>query len=235
MRIQEARGHRDMRRFIRFPETLYRRDPLWAPPLWSEERDTYSRRNPLLARSDYTPFLAWEGTEVVGRVLAYVDHQYNRFYGCKFGLFGSFECIDDPAVAQALLGAVDSWLLDRGMERVRGPINPVSECWGFLVEGFDRPPTFMAPYNPRSYNRFAETGGFSKVKDLIVYEGDSLKGYQIPERFTRFRTELLRRRPEISIRRLDLGELRREAQAICRISNEPSATTGVSCPWNPTS
>jgi len=220
MRIEEARSRRDLRRFIHFPEELYRGDPLWAPPIWSEERETYSSRNPLLARSDYVLLLAWDGGEPVGRILVYVDHQYNRYYGSKFGLFGSFECIEDGAVARALLAAADSWLLQRGMERVRGPINPVSESWGFLVEGYERPPIFMAPYNPPSYNQFVTASGYDKVKDLIVYEGDSTNGYAIPERFIRFRSELFRRRPGLSIRRLNLRELRREAEAICRISNE---------------
>ena len=220
MRIEEARSRRDLRRFIHLPEELYRGDPLWAPPIWSEERETYSSRNPLLARSDYVPLLAWDAGAPVGRILVYVDHQYNRYYGSKFGLFGSFECIEDGAVARALLAAADSWLLQRGMERVRGPINPVSESWGLLVEGYERPPIFMAPYNPPSYNRFVTESGYAKVKDLIVYEGDSTSGYEIPERFIRFRSELFRRRPGLSIRRLNLRELRREAEAICRISNE---------------
>ena len=89
-----------------------------------------------------------------------------------------------------------------------------------MLEGYQHPPIFMAPYNPPHYNEIAASCGYEKVKDLIVYEADSRDGYQIPERFTRFRSDLFRRRPSLSIRRLDRGRIRAEAEAICRISNE---------------
>lgn len=233
MRVQEARSRAELRRFIFLPEKLYRSDPLWAPPLWAEERATFSRRNPLFAHSEYACLLAWEGSEAVGRILAYVDHAYNRHYDARIGLFGSFECIDDAKTARELFGAAESWLRGRGMERVRGPINPVAESWGFLLEGHEHPPVFMASYNPPYYNRFAGENGYDKVKDLIVYEADARKGYRIPERFIRFRRELLARRPCLSIRRLDLRRLRREAEAICRISNEAIRNNWGFVPLNP--
>jgi GNAT superfamily N-acetyltransferase len=220
MQIVEARGRADLRHFIYFPQRLYRNDSLWAPPLWSEERETFSARNPVLARSEFACLLAVAGRKVLGRILAYVDREYNRYYGSRIGLFGSFECIEDEEVAAALLTAAEDWLLRRGMERVRGPINPISECWGFIIEGFERSPMFMAPYNPPHYNRFVTARGYEKVKDLLVYEADSRDGYRIPERFVAFRSALLRRRPSIRIRRLDMRRLSREAEAICRISNE---------------
>jgi GNAT superfamily N-acetyltransferase len=220
MQIVEARSRADLQRFIYFPKALYRSDPLWVPPLWSEERETYSPGNPLLARSEYVCLLATAGREVLGRILAYVDREYNRYYDSRIGLFGSFECIEDGKPASELLAAAESWLLQRGMERVRGPINPISESWGFVLEGFDRAPSFMAPYNPPYYNRFVTASGYEKAKDLLVYEADSREGYRIPERFVRFRRALVRHRPAISVRRLDLRELPREAEAICRISNE---------------
>jgi hypothetical protein len=45
------------------------------------------------------------------------------------------------------------------MDRVRGPIHPVAESWGFLQRGFDTPPVFMAPYNPPYYNEFMDRLG----------------------------------------------------------------------------
>jgi GNAT superfamily N-acetyltransferase len=103
---------------------------------------------------------------------------------------------------------------------VRGPINPVSECWGFLLRGFDSPPVFMAPYTPPAYNAYAEAAGYAKIKDLLAYDGDARAGYRMPERFVRFREALLARRPTLRVRRLDLRRLRSEAEAIWRISNE---------------
>ena len=82
----------------------------------------------------------------------YVDHSFNAFYGSRTGFFGAFECIDDFAVARELDAAAMRWCALQGMDRVRGPINAVAESWGFLLQGFEDPPVFMAPYNPARYN-----------------------------------------------------------------------------------
>src|SRR5271157_2399518 len=74
MRVREAASRADIRRFISFPRTLYRDDPLWAHPLWADERGAYSpRKNAILAHSDYALLLAEEGPTVLGRSLVYVD------------------------------------------------------------------------------------------------------------------------------------------------------------------
>jgi ribosomal protein S18 acetylase RimI-like enzyme len=218
--VAEVAGRGDRRDFIYLPEFLYRGDPVWAPPLWRDEQTTFSSRNPVLAHSDYRLLLARRQGRAVGRVLAYVDHSFNRHYGSAIGFFGSFECADDPEAADALLGEAERWLAARGMTAVRGPINPVSECWGFLLEGYGRPPVFLSPYNPPRYHDYATGRGFAKVKDLLVYEADARAGYRIPERFLRFRDRLLARRPALKIRRLEPRRLAREAEAIWRITNE---------------
>jgi ribosomal protein S18 acetylase RimI-like enzyme len=217
--VTEVRAGRGFREFLRLPEALYRDDPNWSPPLWADERRTFTPGNPVLAHSDYRLLLARRDGRPAGRVLAYVDHSFNGFYKSSTGFFGSFESEDQEA-ADALLAEAESWLASRGMNTVRGPINPVSECWGFLLEGHGRPATFMSPYNPPRYNDYARGRGYAKVKDLLVYEADALEGYRIPERFLEFRRRLLERRPSLAVRRLDLRKLDREAEAIWRISNE---------------
>ena len=218
MQIIPVRTSRELREFVFLPERLYRGDPLWAPPLWGEERRTFSPRNPVLARSGHTLLLAREGGRAVGRVLAYVDPAFNRHYGSATGFIGSFEAAG-AAAAGGLLEAAERWLAGRGMGRVRGPINPVSECWGLVTEGFDRPPTFLSPHNPPCYNDWLAARGYAKAKDLLVYEADA-RDFQMPERFSRFRRALLARRPSIAVRRLDRRRLGREAEAVWRISNE---------------
>jgi GNAT superfamily N-acetyltransferase len=219
MEVIEVFTRRRRGAFVRFPSRLYRVDPLWAPPLWIEEMTSYDGRNPVLAHSKYALFLAEERKEVFGRILAYVDHNYNSHYGSTLGFFGSFECVDDPHVAQALLSSAEEWLRQAGMSAIRGPINPVPEQWGFLREGFDSSPVFMAPYNPPRYNSFMDMFGYAKIMDLYAFEADAKKGYRIPERFIRFRDALLRRRPGLSVRKLDFSRIEREAEHIWNISN----------------
>ena len=218
--IETVRSRRTLREFIYFPRALYSRDPLWSPPIWMEERQTFTTKNPLLAHSDYVLFLSRDDDRVVGRILAYVDHNFNDYYKSTIGMFGSFESVRKPEVATALFGEAERWLAARGMDRIRGPINPVEECWGSLYRGFDRPATFMMPYNPSYYNDLMEDLGYRKVKDLLAFEGDARKGYRIPERFIRFREKMRARHPEIAIRPIDMKHLLRDAEAIWNISNQ---------------
>jgi len=220
MHIREADSKADLKRFISFPRTLYRGDPFWAPPLWADEMGAYSpQKNAILAHSDYTLFLAKHGSSILGRSLVYVDRNFNAFYKAKTGFFGAFECVNDLSVAAALDEAAVRWLRERGMRQVRGPIHPISESWGFLSDGFQAPPVFMAPYNPPYYNDFMLNLGYSKAKDLLAYEASTDRGYRIPRRFSDFADRLLARNPGLSVRRISMKELSRDADAIMEISN----------------
>lgn len=220
MRVREASSRADLRRFISFPRALYRDDPHWTPPLWVDEKGAYSpRTNAILAHSDYLLLIAEDGRGMAGRSLVYVDHSFNRHYGSRTGFFGAFECVNDMDAARALDEAAVTWLSTRGMAVIRGPINPISESWGFLIDGFGSPPVFMAPYNPPHYNDFMARLGYHKAKDLLAYEASKDRGYVIPRRFEDFAGRLLARHPGLSVRRLSLKDLARDADAILEISN----------------
>jgi len=209
-----------MRKFVFFPRALYRNDPLWAPPIWADERKAYSAKtNAILSHSDYVLLLAENDGGVIGRSLVYVDRSFNAYYRARTGFFGAFECVEDLQAARALDETAGEWLSARGMDRVRGPIHPVAESWGFLQRGFDTPPVFMAPYNPPYYNEFMDRLGYAKAKDLLAYEGSTEKGYELPARFERFAEKLLARHPGLGVRKLSLKDLERDAEAVWSISN----------------
>ena len=220
MRIEEVKNKKDLKKFVFFPEKLYKDNPFWVPPLWIDEIKSYSgKNNPILFNSDFTLLLAYDGGSVVGRNLVYVDHKFNQYYHSKTGLFGAFECIEDMDVAKALINTSEEWLKIKGMNVVRGPIHPIAESWGFLYEGFKSTPVFMTPYNYPYYNDFITKLGYSKVKDLLAYEADIKEGYEIPERFKVFSERTLSRKHNLSLRRINLGQLLSEAEHIWRITN----------------
>ena len=221
MRVYEARTSADMRRFTLFPRRLYKSDPCWAPPLWMDERRAYTaKKNAILAHSDYALLLAEDDGRLIGRSLVYVDHNFNAYYHTRTGFFGAFECADDFGAARALDERAVSWLAARGMNRVRGPIHPVAESWGFLLDGFGQPPVFMAPYNPSRYNDFMCRLGYHTAKDLLAYEGSTERSYKLPARFSRFTARMLKPGTGLSVRPLSMKHLSRDADAIFRISNE---------------
>jgi GNAT superfamily N-acetyltransferase len=221
MHVLEARTSAERRQFVSFPRTLYRSDACWVPPLWVQERGAYTARsNAILAHSDYALLIAEEQGRMVGRSLVYVDHAFNAYYGSRTGFFGAFECVEDHGVAKALDESAVSWLAGRGMNRIRGSIHPVAESWGFLLEGFQEPPVFMAPYNPPWYNDFMVKLGYDKAKDLLAYEGSTERNYRIPERFSKFSARMLAPGTGLGVRPLSRKDLERDADAILEISNK---------------
>ena len=220
MAVIEVDKKSDLRKFVFFPRELYRDDHLWVPPIWFEEKHAYSqKKNPILANSDFTLTLALRGERVLGRNLVYIDHAFNRHCRSRIGFFGAYESVNDLSVAREMMTWAENRLRERGMTSIRGPIHPVAENWGFLFRGFDSSPVYMSPYNPEYYNRLMVELGYEKVKDLLVYEGDASKDYEIPSRFLWFYDRFFKRYPHFSLRRLNLKDLDRDAEAIWDLSN----------------
>lgn len=157
--------------FLRLLWRLYRGDPHWVPPLLFQQRALLDpAQHPFHQHATVQLFLAYEGPDPVGRIAAIVNQQHIAVHQEAVGFFGFFETVPSVAVAQALLQAAADWLRAQGMVAMRGPVNPSTndEC-GLLVEGFDRPPVFMMPYNPPSYPALLEACGLRKAKDLYAY------------------------------------------------------------------
>ncbi|WP_436716209.1 N-acetyltransferase [Roseiconus lacunae] len=163
----------DQRAFLRLEKELYRDDPHWVTPLWGERKQlcAFAGKHPFYNNAECQAFLATKDGKVCGRVLAIVNHAHNRYHNEKRGFFGFFECVDDEAVAKALLDEACRWLTEKGMTDVRGPVNPSLnyEC-GLLVDGFDSPPTFLISYNHPYYEKLVTAAGFEKTQDLFCYD-----------------------------------------------------------------
>ncbi len=172
LQVEPVTSRRDRKAFLQFERDLYRDDPNWVPPIWMERKKLLNfSHHPFYDDARCQAFLARRGDQVVGRILAIVNHAHNRRYNEKRGFFGFFESIDDFDVSKALFDSAAKWWSDQGMTTARGPVNPSLnyEC-GLLVEGFDSPPTFMIPYNRDYYGNLIEAAGFSKVQDLYSYD-----------------------------------------------------------------
>jgi hypothetical protein len=179
--IVVVEGGSELKDFINLPWNLYAEYPRWVPPLKKEVRRLLDpRRHPFWSSAERRLFLARRGSQAVGRIAGIIDRRYNEFHGEQMGIWGFFECADDPAAAAALFSAVETWARRKGMAFVRGPLNPSTNYEvGLLVEGFDYPPALMMTYNPRYYSRLVESCGFAKEKDLVAFliDGD----YRLPE------------------------------------------------------
>ncbi|MBN2085908.1 MAG: hypothetical protein JW748_11870 [Anaerolineales bacterium] len=220
MEIRTVRTKKELAGFIDLPYRLYRRDPVWVPPLRSDQWHQFDpKRNPMLGHCEYALFLLQDGDEVVGRVSAFIDRLAVDWWKEPIGLFGSFECVADDSAAQMLLSAAQQWLVARGMNAMRGPWSFASQEWGLVADGFTPAPVIMAPYNPPAYNGYLTRFGFSKVKDLLVYYVDTREGYTIPEKYIRLTTRI-QDRWKINVRSMDMRNLEKEVASFVRLANE---------------
>jgi GNAT superfamily N-acetyltransferase len=170
--VRPVSSRRELREFIRLPWRLYERAPNWVPPLLSERRRHLSRRhNPFFEHAEAEYFLAWRGEQPLGRVSAHVDHRLNAFHDNRWGLFGFFECVEDLEVAQALLDTAELWLIERGRDRMVGPMDFSTnhEC-GLLVEGHELAPQILENWHHPYYRELMESAGMVKAMDLYKWQ-----------------------------------------------------------------
>lgn len=175
IQIRRVEKKEDWKQFIEFPWSIYGKDAHWVPPLQLAVKDSLDvDKNPFFKHAYMLPILAYQGNKLVGRAIGVIDDAHNKFHEEQTVFFGFFESIDDQKVADALLGEIAKWGKSRGMNTLRGPVNPSTnhEC-GLLVEGFEDSPTVMTTYNPPYYAELLEKWGLAKSKDLLSYIIDS--------------------------------------------------------------
>jgi GNAT superfamily N-acetyltransferase len=219
-------SRREKKQFFQFPWELYRGNPNWVPPLRVVQQELLNYRpHPFYDDAEIQTFLALRGGRPCGRLAAVVNHAHNRWYDEKRGFFGFFESIDDCEVAGRLFDAVKSWLTQRGIEALRGPLNPSLnyEC-ALLVDGFDQPPWFMMPYNQPYYDRLIRACGFRKAQDMVAFWGhiDMLKS--LSDKLQRM-SRIVEDRFGVKCRRFDLKRFEEEIFTFQKIYNSALGST----------
>jgi GNAT superfamily N-acetyltransferase len=222
--VQPVTTRRQRQQFLELPWKLYRGDPNWIPPLRSEQRDLVGYGpHPFYEKNQSQTFLAHREGEAVGRIAAILNQVHIQHHGERRGFFGFFECVDDEEAARALLDAARQWLAERDVRSMRGPMNPgINYVVGLLVEGFDRPPMFMMPYNPPCYARLIENYGFRKAQDLFAYWANI---EMLPAGKAKFGTiaEQIIERYGIKLRELDKSRFQEDVEAFLSIYNRSMA------------
>lgn len=170
--IKVVESKRDLRQFLSFPTQLYRNNPYAVPDLYKEECDYFNPKvNPAYAYCETRLFLALENGRVVGRVAAILNKKYNAKCGENRMRFSRFDVEDNFEAAKALLGAVENYAREKGMNLIHGPIGFSDlDKQGMLVEGFDRPDTSITLYNAPYYPQFLEQLGYAKEADWIEFQ-----------------------------------------------------------------
>ena len=169
--VSQVTSRKDREAFIKFPWQIYRDDPAWPPPLLIERKAFLDRkRHPFYKHGEARLFLAKRNGEIVGRIMASDDPNYNSLHQSNVGCFGLFDCIDNCEVAEALFRAAGEWVRGKGRDEIMGPIDySTNYVCGLLIDGFQHPPTLLTAHNPPYYADLIERCGFTKAKDWYAW------------------------------------------------------------------
>ena len=174
VRVAEVLTHAQLKKFVRFPNELYRDNECFVPFLEDDEIGTFSGsidKNPAYEFCQTRLFLAYKNGKVVGRIAGLINHAYNKKWGKNAIRFTRFDFIDDYAVSSALFERVVAWGKENGYTEIMGPIGFTDmDHEGMLVEGFDEFNMSITFYNHPYYIEHMERLGLVKDIDWIEYK-----------------------------------------------------------------
>ncbi len=169
--IREVTSKKDIRKFMEFANILYKDEPNYIPPIFSDEmKSADPKYNLNLNYCDAILLLAYKDGEIAGRLRGVVNHKYNEKNNIKHLRFNHFDVIDDIEVSKALFDHLIKWGKAKGMNELNGPIgfNDLDKQ-GLLIEGFDLEGMFITYYNFPYHMKHLEKLGLVKDVDWVEY------------------------------------------------------------------
>jgi hypothetical protein len=225
MRILEVVSQQDKKEFIDLPKRLYKDDPDWVCPLDSTVESVFDPSvNHTFRHGEAVRWILLDDNgNTTGRIAAFIDSVRSAANHQPTGGIGYFEVIDNREAAFALFDQAKSWMADRGLEAMDGPINfgENDNNWGLLVEGFMQQ-AYGMPYNKRYYRSFFEEYGFRTYFEQYSYHrtvrGEHNKIVEFPERIMKI-ANWLARRPGYTFRHFEKRNKEKFVKDIVEIYN----------------
>jgi len=184
LQVKPITQRSEINQFVRFPFELYKNTAQWVPPMISSEVHLLDpMKNPAMAATTNTLFLAIDGRSIHGRIAAFVS----TAAGSVEGKFGWYDAVEDFKVSEALFRTAEEWLREHGARQIKGPMGFTNlDKAGMLIEGFDELPTIATQYNFPYYNAHLERLDFKKSIDYLEHEFEVPD--KMPERIETFAT-----------------------------------------------
>jgi GNAT superfamily N-acetyltransferase len=167
--LKEAISKSELKKFVKFPFSLYKNSPFWVPPIINDELESFDReKNPAFKNADAWFFLAFKNDQLVGRVVAIINWLEVRDQKIRKIRFGWFDFVDDPEVSEALLNKVSEIAKQYELDYMEGPVGFSNlDKVGVLTEGFEHIGTMITWYNYPYYQSHYERMGFVKEKEYM--------------------------------------------------------------------
>lgn len=167
--LKEATTKGDLKKFVKFPFSIYKDCKQWVPPIINDELDSFNKdKNPAFKDAEARFFLAYRNDTIVGRIAAIVNWIEIKQQRIKKMRFGWFDFVDDTEVSEALLNKVKEIGQEYKLEYMEGPVGFSNlDKVGVLIEGFSEMGTMITWYNHAYYQEHYERLGFVKEKEYM--------------------------------------------------------------------
>ena len=122
--VVEVENSAQLKKFIAYPNKLYKNDPNYVAPLTMERKEFFDfEKNPFYKIAKVKLFLAMQDGKVCGRIATCVNYRHNEYHDENIGAFGFFDCPDNYDIASMLLKVAMITLKKEGVDKMRGPLN----------------------------------------------------------------------------------------------------------------
>jgi len=183
--IKEVQSRNDLKKFVKFPLSLYRNHPYFVPTLIQDDMNTLSSKNPAFKFCEVKIWLAYKDEKIAGRIVAILNSKHEEKWGKRQVRFGWIDFIDDEEVSKALLDKVEDWAREKKAESVHGPLGFTDlDHEGMLIEGFEELGTLATIYNYPYYPQHMEKHGY--IKDIDWLEFRIKIPEKLPENFAEY-------------------------------------------------
>ncbi len=191
MNIILADNKKLLKKFINFPDVLYKNDENFVPYMKGDLLKTLTKL--VLEEKTYKAVMAEDNGIISGRLLYTFGKNKQKPEIEKCGFMSMFECVNDQKTADAMLNFMCADLRKSGAKYLTCTYFPYDQDnrRGILAEGFDTPPVILTSYNPRYYNDLLVNFGMKKDFDTLAYK---LIPYNSPvDAFTRIADKAMAR------------------------------------------
>jgi len=218
--IIEVSSKKHRKEFLDLAGFIYKNDSNYARPLDGEIEGIFDpKENSFYKHGEAIRWILQnkEG-KTIGRIAAFINSNKAFSFDQPTGGCGFFECVNDKKAAYLLFDTAKTWLQERGMEAMDGPINfgENDNHWGLLVDGFI-PQGYGMPYHQKYYKEFFESYGFKVFFEQYSYHLDRTKPF--PERFWKI-AEWIAKKPGFTFEHFSYDNQEKYIQDIISVYNE---------------
>lgn len=221
--IKEVLTKKDLKKWVRFPNLLYKGNPYFVPFLEIDEINTFTKgKNAAYDFCDTKLFLAYKDGKIVGRIAGLVNHAYNKKWNKNAIRFTRFDFVDDFEVSNALFNKVVEWGKEEGLTEIMGPIGFTDmDHEGMLVEGYEELNMSITFYNYPYYLTHMERLGLNKDIDWVEYQLNIPES--VDDRFVKITNRLMERNGYKLVTYKTKKEIREDAFIAFKVIDEAFA------------